>query len=93
MTRTLGTTLDTAKSVITGGRQDDYGNPEDSFGRIASLWSGYLGYPFTKLDVAHMMILLKVARCIGQAPAEDNYVDIAGYAAIAADRIVGEVKK
>jgi len=38
-------------------------------------------------DIAHMMILFKMARTQGQKPKRDNYVDICGYAAIAADRL------
>jgi len=38
-------------------------------------------------DVAHMMILFKMARVQGQRPSRDNYVDIAGYVSIAADRL------
>ena len=38
-------------------------------------------------DIAHMMILFKMARVQGQAPSRDNYVDICGYASIAADRL------
>jgi hypothetical protein len=36
------------------------------------------------MDVAHMMILLKVARLM-HTGTDDCYVDIAGYAAIAAE--------
>jgi len=39
------------------------------------------------LDIAHMMILFKMARVQGQAPKRDNYVDLCGYAGIAADRL------
>jgi len=41
-------------------------------------------------DIAHMMVLFKMARVQGQAPSRDSYVDICGYAAIAADRMQGE---
>jgi hypothetical protein len=85
---TLGDCLDEAKACITGERQDQYGNPEDSFALIADYWRTYLNWPITALDVAHMMILFKVARCQGQAPKRDNYTDICGYSSIAADRIM-----
>jgi len=50
-------------------------------------------YELTALDVSHMMILFKLARCVGQAPSRDNYIDIQGYSAIAADRLIKEVVK
>ena len=83
----LGSLLDEAKQTITGERQDQYGAPEDSFSRIAAYWTTYLGRPVSALDVAHLMALMKLARAQGQGFKRDNYVDLAGYAAIAADRL------
>lgn len=90
----LGESLDLAKRVITKERQSAYGNPEDSFQLIASYWNTYLAAAhgdtpreLTLLDIAHMMILLKMGRVLGQAPSRDSYIDIQGYAAIAADRL------
>ena len=77
--------LDKALSVITGERQDAYGNAEDSFKRIAMLWSAYTGTYISEEDVANMMVLLKVARCKGQKFKADNYIDMAGYAALGAE--------
>jgi len=51
----------------------------------------YLGLPPLKAkDVAHMMLLLKTDRCSGQASCRDNYIDIQGYAAIAADVLLNQ---
>jgi len=90
----LGDCLDEAKKTICGERQDVYGSPEDSFAIIAQYWSTYLAArqtdldaPLDSKDVAHMMVLFKMARVQGQAPKRDNYVDLCGYAAIAADRL------
>ena len=83
-----GDILETANKVINGDRQDTYGSPEDSFARIANYWSTYLGTEVHALDVAHMMVLFKLARTQGQKPSRDNYVDICGYAAIAGDRLI-----
>ena len=87
MANPLGSLLDEAKRTITGERQDQYGAPEDSFSRIAAYWTTYLGRPVSALDVAHLMALMKLARAQGQGFRRDNYVDLAGYAAIAADRL------
>ena len=92
----LGDCLDEAKKTICGERQDVYGSPEDSFAIIAQYWNTYLTKgsriikgPLDAKDVAHMMVLFKMARVQGQAPNRDNYVDLCGYAAIAADRLMG----
>jgi len=86
----LGPCLDRAKQIICGDRQDAYGNPEDSFARIANYWSVYLSHHVSPLDVAHLMTLLKVARMQGQKSKRDNYDDACGYLSIAAGRLLGE---
>ena len=72
-----------ADSIVNGQREQAYGSPEDNFQVIASLWSDYLDDSLSPLDVALMMVLLKVARartCVG-LPTTDTFIDIAGYAA------------
>ena len=91
MANNLGSLLDEAKQTITGERQDQYGAPEDSFSRIAAYWTTYLARPVSTLDVAHLMALMKLARAQGQGFKRDTYVDLAGYAAIAADRLAPKV--
>jgi len=87
--------LETACACVCGQREQDYGRPEDNFGVIADLWKAYMGYEFTKVDVAVMMILLKAARVkTGNAEliSEDSFVDIAGYAACAGEIATGPEK-
>jgi len=82
-----GKILDSAKLIINGERQDQYGNPEDSFALIAEFWTSYLkriNRDLNKRDVALMMSLLKHAREVYQVKA-DNLVDAAGYLGIAGD--------
>lgn len=79
-----GSILDEAKAIINGGRNDMYGNPEDSFMLIAELWSALLGIMISAKDVALMMCLLKIARETKQG-SRDNWRDLAGYAALGAD--------
>ena len=75
--------LEEAAEVISGARQEKYGSPEDSFQKIADLWSTHLDHPISAQDVSLMMILLKVARVPEKKKASrDTMVDIAGYAAI-----------
>ena len=79
------TVLDDAKYAVCGDRDHQYGSPEDSFERIARLWSVYLSRPLLTSDVANMMILFKVGRNMTGVAKLDNWVDIAGYAACGAD--------
>lgn len=83
MTRTE--ILDAAKRCVCGDREQDYGSPEDSFGRVAALWNAYLGDRLAAHilpeDVAAMLALLKIARIASGHAKEDNWVDLAGYAA------------
>jgi len=85
-----GKILDEVWTIINGERQDQYGNPEDSFSMIADLWNSYLvkkdgelGILYPK-DVAIMMALLKIARETHQHK-RDNLLDAIGYLALAAD--------
>lgn len=73
--------LNSANHIIHGERQEAYGTPEDNFTKIAGMWSAYLDTDITAEDVAAMMILLKTARVKSGHGSDDNWVDIAGYAA------------
>ena len=77
--------LDRAKAIVTGEREKQYGKPEDNFAIVAGLWSAYTGYKFSPVDVAMMMVLLKVARIKTGDYLADNYVDICGYVACAGE--------
>jgi len=65
-------------------RDTIHGKPEDTFNIIAKLWTDYLevkgNTSLTRKDVALMMVLFKVARQLN-GNSEDNWLDIAGYAA------------
>lgn len=76
--------LKEAEKCVCGQRDQDYGTPEDSFQRIADLWSAYFGFDdwrgkFSAVDVAIMMALLKVARIANNPGHMDSYVDGCGY--------------
>lgn len=84
--------LKEALNCVNGEREKQYGNPEDNFKRIADLWSVYLTsifedvvFELNPIDVAKMMILFKIARSNGDKDKMDNYVDMIGYAACAAE--------
>lgn len=73
--------LDKAKACVVGDREQDYGSPESNFGRVAEFWTTYLGKEVTPTDVAAMLALLKIARIASGHAKDDNWVDLAGYAA------------
>jgi len=70
---------DEAKTIVAGDRASDYGDANESFARIAKLWSAYTCTPILPWDVAQMMILLKVSRA-KTSRKRDTLVDIVGYA-------------
>ena len=74
--------LEEASGIISGQRDEQYGKPEDNFGRIAKIWSVILGIDISTEDVAMLMVGLKVARYANKSGFQgDTWVDIAGYAA------------
>lgn len=84
-----------ACECVNQSRKDRYGNLEDNFARIATLWNGYLfadrdDMYLSAIDVANMMVLLKIARSYENQSYEDNYVDIAGYAACGYELATGK---
>lgn len=81
----------TASTLIAGERADAHGSMARTHGCIASLWTVYLQSrrdntaPLAPSDVAKMMVLLKLARSENGAHNNDDYIDMAGYAAIAGE--------
>ena len=82
--------LEAAAKCVCGDREQDYGSPENNFFTIARMWSAYLSALPTDengdrclkpKDVAAMLALLKIARIASGNAKEDNWVDLAGYAA------------
>ncbi|WNO26548.1 hypothetical protein SEA_DEXES_54 [Mycobacterium phage Dexes] len=81
--------LEEAQRLIHGPRNKNYGHPRENFADISALFSAYLERPISDLDVANLMILVKVARVKGTGYHRDSYTDIAGYAGCA-ERIYEE---
>ena len=86
---TNGNILLEAHALINAERQGDYGPPSESFARVATLWSAYLGHSVTGKDVAVCMALLKFSR-EAHAHKRDNLLDAAGYIGLAADMEGGQ---
>lgn len=96
--------LQEALKITAQDRNSAYGNPEDNFQNIANFWNAYLTQvpgqgniiPLTSQDIAHLMILMKMARLNTNPSHRDSLVDIAGYAACGEDcrvKRISEVHK
>lgn len=86
--------LDDARQAVTADRQATHGRPEDTFAAIAEFWGVYLNgirdpatgwVEVAPHDVAAMLALLKIARLMANHEHEDNWTDLAGYAACGAE--------
>ena len=78
--------LETALKLLGGDRATDYGSMWENHENIARLWNGYLYNKegdLTAEDVANLMELMKIARRKSGTLKRDNYIDGAGYAAVA----------
>lgn len=75
----------TATKLVSGSRARTHGDKHETFATIARLWSAYVGVSISAEDVAHMMVLLKIARTQGGQHNLDDYVDMCGYAACAGE--------
>lgn len=94
--------LEAAIRAVCIERERQYGTPENNFGRVAAFWRAYLegrcvpqdtDIRILPEDVAMMMVLFKAARAVTGAPKADNYIDIAGYAACAAETAAEESRR
>lgn len=82
--------LHEADKITSQDRNSAYGEPEDNFSNIAAYWNAYAAQrefrvDFNNQDVAHMMILMKMARLATNLEHRDSLLDIAGYAACGED--------
>ena len=81
-----------AKEIISNDRNVSHGDAFKNHAEIAEFWNIFLDNKLqpmasiTAQDVAIMMILLKISRSTqGKEFNLDNFVDMAGYAAIAGE--------
>lgn len=64
---------------LIDGRVSVYGNPIDTYTRIAEVWSGILDHSVTATDVALCMIGMKLVRTQVTPDYSDNSDDVEGY--------------
>lgn len=76
--------LDQAAHLITGDRNQTYGDALHDFRRIGEVWAALLDlpYPIAPHTVAAMMTGLKLVRSQISPDHGDTWVDAAGYAAL-----------
>ena len=93
------TLLSQAMAITSRDRNKAYGDPENNFRNIAVYWSQHLTastgieITVTPMDVASMMMLMKLARLSTNPTHWDSLLDVAGYAACGADCIAAEQSK
>ena len=73
--------LAAAEECVCKDRNSTYGEPENSFGKIAAVWSALLGITIRDDQVAIMLNALKGVRAWENPNHRDNWVDGAGYMA------------
>lgn len=80
-----------AGDLVGGDRQKQHGTKEECFGKMASLLNAYCTNrrnttdPFTAVDAAHIMVLWKMARTQTGSYNPDDWIDMCGYSACAAE--------
>lgn len=87
-----------ANEIICKDRAATHGEAEDSFACIAMYWSVYLtqklgsNVTIMPMDVAMMMDLFKTARIHNNPTHMDNWLDKAGYSALAGEIALTKVR-
>jgi hypothetical protein len=75
--------LSEAENLVSGDRQDQYGDPREHFSSVAQMFQGVTGVELAAKEVVILMICLKLTRQYFK-PSRDNLVDLAGYTKILA---------
>jgi hypothetical protein len=77
--------LKEVEQTLEGDRQVDYGDASKNFARIARMWEVIFGHQVTLEQVHLAMIAVKMSRLVNSPGHQDSWIDIAGYAALAAE--------
>ena len=77
--------LKEVEQTLEGDRQVDYGDASKNFARIARMWEVIFGHQVTLEQVHLAMIAVKMSRLVNSPEHQDSWIDIAGYAALAAE--------
>jgi hypothetical protein len=74
---------------VIDGRRSVYGQPTDTYPRIAQMWSAMLGHEVQPWHVPLLFIAAKMIRTVEAPDYSDNSDDIEGYLAIFRE-LIGE---
>lgn len=84
--------IDSAAKLVAGDRQEAYGDPMDGMVRLAIALNAWLHMtgnatprPLSPKDAAMFQVMLKIARSETGPLRMDNFVDLAGWAAVAGE--------
>lgn len=83
--------IKSAADLVANERANTHGDKRKNHQNIATMWNAYLSIrrdpaaPLNEVDVAQMMVLLKLSRTQLGAHNPDDHVDMVGYAAIAGE--------
>lgn len=84
--------LKAAEDCVCRDRQATHGAPENSFGKLAAVWSARLGIDITPAQTTILLSDLKTVRAWDNPDHADNWVDGAGYMACGGE-LAAAVKK
>ena len=71
--------LSEALGYVSHDRQNDYGTPEENWGRISRIASAMCEMDLSPEVCVKVLLATKLARMITSPHKRDNYVDLAGY--------------
>lgn len=72
---------------ILDDRQEQYGDANELYAKLAALWSARLGVTLDARMVLLMMMDMKTVRSTHQKPSQDTLDDIVGYALLYAEAV------
>jgi hypothetical protein len=85
--------LDRVRQCVCNDRDQQYGPPEDSFGRVAAIANvtiaDYLAKPMDEIGVALFLASLKMGRLAHNPEHLDSWTDLAGYSVCGGSIVLG----
>lgn len=79
------------ENCVCRDRNNTYGDAEDEFGRVATVWSTLFKTELKPEDVALALAALKIVRASSNRGHRDNWIDMAGYAVCGAGIMAAKV--
>lgn len=76
--------LESAAKLIDGDRKEAYGDIKEAYSRLAEVWTVLLENAITPTQVLLCLCAMKLLRAEHRG-APDDFIDLAGYAALAGE--------